>query len=742
MIHPIILIVAALLALPYALAQTGGSTATPPTALNQTTPPTIGGSGLPAPGTVIPLTPTPTGYEAQITVDPAKHYTAVDASSTEAGLARSLAAKPVTNADGSIRRLTLTVATGALRQGPHPVTLTATAGTTATAPVDVSLQVPEVKLDPPDTLVVTRTEQWPFGPAVQSTNPQLWPIDRNAWLTGIVIQQRGNTDASGPVAGRIVAGPDPLPPEPPKSDIRIALDKQIKLQGDFPLGTAKGKLVIEADQLAQAVPLPFEIRSHVTLFYLALVIFTGLLFGFGTRIYLQKVLALGQERQKGFTLIDVIRAAEENNTDTVFREAAEQARKDAEAEVRAADVTTVQNGVQAAQQAFQAALGALTARRTALNQKIAAMRAIMLTEWRVPPQLEHALQEQRAWLQQGPSALARNDVGTADSEVDLQRIAFARDAAVVAASLGRQATTLITGLPHAAPLLGGSDSVAAMTQHVQDRLQPLLTALQQMEDDPNAAQAAVQSLLNAVHQLCTHMGDALATAQEAMTRQVQHWSDRLEPDVLVHPDAWIQWRTEASTIRLIPAGNDFAAAVMAAEGLAPLMARLQAALAQQLDNPAEVKAACAAGDYEHAVALVIAARRAATKAAAPLPTVEGRVMGGEAPAAGDGVATPIPAPVPLRQTIALLLGTQVAVAAAPEPVQLDMLAALTRRTTATAGLLLWLVNAAVIAIAGFFIFADKWVGTPYDWAVAFFWAWGTNVGADAAIEAAKGLRRS
>ena len=66
---------------------------------------------------------------------------------------------------------------------------------------------------------------------------------------------------------------------------------------------------------------------------------------------------------------------------------------------------------------------------------------------------------------------------------------------------------------------------------------------------------------------------------------------------------------------------------------------------------------------------------------------------------------------------------------------------MTRRTVAATERLLSLFYSVVIAAAGYFIFAGKWVGTPVDFTTAFFWAYAIDVGVDAATSAAKSVQR-
>jgi hypothetical protein len=72
---------------------------------------------------------------------------------------------------------------------------------------------------------------------------------------------------------------------------------------------------------------------------------------------------------------------------------------------------------------------------------------------------------------------------------------------------------------------------------------------------------------------------------------------------------------------------------------------------------------------------------------------------------------------------------------------LSVLAAITRRRAETTGALLSSIYALIIIGASYFLFADKWVGTPLDFATVFFWAFATDVGTDAATAAAKGLKK-
>jgi hypothetical protein len=48
----------------------------------------------------------------------------------------------------------------------------------------------------------------------------------------------------------------------------------------------------------------------------------------------------------------------------------------------------------------------------------------------------------------------------------------------------------------------------------------------------------------------------------------------------------------------------------------------------------------------------------------------------------------------------------------------------------------------LILLIGYFLFAEKWVGTPFDFFTAFLWAYGSDVGAEGVTAAAQGIKKA
>ena len=123
------------------------------------------------------------------------------------------------------------------------------------------------------------------------------------------------------------------------------------------------EVVVQADQLAEPVSFGFEIRSRIPRWWLFVPLISGLGVGWATRHWLQSKLALNQERQKTFALIEMIDDALRRNKDSLFTLKAIQARKNAEDAARKPQIENVKTDTDAARTSFQQALDALQKRK-------------------------------------------------------------------------------------------------------------------------------------------------------------------------------------------------------------------------------------------------------------------------------------------------------------------------------------------------------------------------------------------
>jgi hypothetical protein len=606
---------------------------------------------------------------------------------------------------------------------------------------DLWLTVPSVKIDPPDTLVIVR-EEW--GGTTTANQPQLWETTQRGWLTGITVAQKGNTEASGEPAGRIKTTATKIADIPPGGNDLIEFGKQYVLEGDFPLGTSKGKLVVQADQLAEAVSFGFEIRSRILRWWLFVPLIGGLGVGFVTRHWLQSKLALNQERQKSFALIEIIEEALRRNTDGSFAVKAKEARENAENAARKSKTEDVKADTDAARTSFQQALDALQKRRAELDQNIAKLLALVRAGWRVPDALQAELAKVKSALEKGLPGLDSNNVDGATTELDNVRMPLGKSAGIVGRTWLAALDHLDAALDASAPLLG-ADAAVQLKSAAKSIPDSLANALDQLEADPKASVELLQPVLAKLHAGTAHIENLLANAKNIVVRQINGWSATLEVVKLPKPDLWEKWMADAGSFAtaLREAAGD---PVQRLERLTfrakSLLSDLKNALIGQVRDVDQntVIALLQAGKYPEAVAKV-AELNSVSRGAVAQP--EGRLMGGEE----RGVpAVPASARAGTVAFVASSASTPSLVYGFTAPPSgglpsLAVLAAMSRRTVEATGALLSLVYAVLIAGAGYFLFADKWVGTPLDFAVVFFWAFATDVGADAATTAAKGLKR-
>ena len=274
----------------------------------------------------------------------------------------------------------------------------------------------------------------------------------------------------------------------------------------------------------------------------------------------------------------------------------------------------------------------------------------------------------------------------------------------------------------------------------------LSTALTQLENDTTASIEKLTAVLDSLHTGANTLQALLASVALMIERQVDRWARALAGAGLPKRDAWQDWVNEAKgfakMIRETPATDPEDNLSQAESRGTTLIARLNQALSGQaadktghdaLDGLLKAKRYSAAVDK--VAELNPPPNRVASASEGVLKGHRDRF--GIEGAEGDFDVLhflPIGAPVP-----SLAYGFAVPPPGAVTPV--SVLAAMAQRNVEVTGLLLSLIYASLIAAAGYFLFADKWVGIPLDFAVVFAWAFVTDIGADAATTAVKGLRK-
>lgn len=706
--------------------------------------------GLPAAGTALTLTPTRAGYEASVDVAAEEAYEDVRVGTTDTRLVGRVSTE-VTRAllaPAGIKRVLVRVKGGDLRQGPYAITLLAArTGPKGSVERDVSLVVPAATLDPPATLVIRRVcdglivrgDCYGVALRVDADQPQLWETTQQQWLTGIALVQKGNTDADGEAAGilHVLKAPaDAVPGAPP----RIEYGTHVRLRGPFPLGTAKGKLVVRADQLAAPVALDFEVRSRTTRFVLIVVLALGLALGWVTRRFLGERRERLQEQQKTYALMQLVDATLARTADADVRAALMDVRTQAEKALAAKSTEDTKNGTAAAQKAFFDQQEAIRARRAALDQSYGDTLAVLRARWKVPGEVADAVAHATDGVEGLMAERAKNDFARESAALD----AVVMEAWDVAEQHGlqcvRSAATALRVASVLAPLFD-----AAGTETLKELGTPPAAPGRVAPSDPFKAHLdALRKALEHVHAAGAWIDEACATVRAVLLAHVAAWTTRLSNADLLQQAAWADWLQAARHLaaRLDPEGCSGDEALV--EEASALVKRLGDVLRAQVaqSDRAALDALLAKGACDEAITNVARLRQPVPPAGPRTGALEGRAGAAEGTVIAPTPFVPVAAMqvVPRAPQALPQVAYGVAATTASDTTSISVLAAASQRHLAGTTVLLQLTYAAIIVVGGYFLLGPKWVGTPLDMAIAFFWAYATDIGADAATAAVRGLK--
>jgi hypothetical protein len=705
--------------------------------------------GLPAAGAALALKPTPLGYEARIDLPPQK-FVEARISSPDPGLSPLLRmtswkeetpappppGAPAPLAATLLKLLTVTLTSGAIAQGQYPVTLSL-AGTEPKT-IDFLLVVPAARIEPIDTLIVYRN-RWP-GDTV-ANQPQILESSGRQWLTNISLMQRGETDAGPEPAGRLQVN-GKIADLPPGGSGLIELGKDYALEGDFPLGIAKGKLVLKADQLAEPVNFTFEIHSRIPFVWMLVPMVLGLLLSWASRNWLTGQLNLAREKQKPLALLTAIEASLARNADSAFQASAQAVWNDTKQATQLRTREEVQVAATAAQTKFETAVAALTTRRAAFDMALAEFRAVVETPYRLPAEAARSLLLMRRHLDDGLEGVAPNDVELAGRALDEARAGFGQALVQASHTWERTMTALAAAMEALAPVAGPTVTVDTV-KALRSVEQTVSQARQKIEATPLPTVESIKALLEGLHGGIYSVESLLSQFAAAIEQEVAHAQRILGPLSLQDDSAWAKWTAAArqrATVLTNLAVSDPGQLMesLRVAGELDLRAMLLDALAAQLaaGDKAEVTQLATAVEQGGASAgasklaellqnVPLHAKTPVGVAIAPRPAAPA-----EAPKAPVQLPAVQPPSVSLRHVEAWRDGL----------VPTAVLVADNRRRIETSDWMLSCIYATVIIVGGYFLYASKWIGTPADFAAVFFWAYAIDIGADAAVNAAKAIR--
>ena len=392
------------------------------------------------------------------------------------------------------------------------------------------------------------------------------------------------------------------------------IEVPVTASGEFPIGTASGKLTVDAPELAAPVEIDYQVLSERSEKVLWLLLFAGVLLGYLTKVLLARWIEKQAAKGDANEVLAKIARSAKLHPDREFQESLRTLYADLELKLDG-DATALSAAAGKARTDLKDAEDALATRAAAAAGKLAAARAEVSTSWTLPPEVQAVVDKDAAHLSRLSRKLQAGRVGEVQSELDERsqaglRAAFTRWREPAAAFVGSTATARLTAGREELRKAAG-----AATTAIEAVTGAKATSLEQM----HTARAAVESVRT-----------QLASVADAVAREV---SEVLEA-------------ADQPTASIRAAGRALARTLEAAAGhkpeaLSPInIARealedaIEAAVTDALragnGDAAQVAARLKAGDF------AAAARAAVNAQAAEQAAEEVRQGGGGPRAVGRG----------------------------------------------------------------------------------------------------------
>jgi hypothetical protein len=521
----------------------------------------------------------------------------------------------------------------------------------------------------------------------------------------------GNT----PVTGQLHV-PDPGKLEPSKT-VKVNYD----LTGDLPLGTVTGAVQIMAPQLAQTVPLNFEVTSRLPLFMVFIYALLGALTSWLLKVVLQTRIELNEARIKADDLLQRVEADVNKHLDSIFRSAIDQARTDLQAARAGKSAADIERYRQDLDQKWRDALKDLATRRQEVQKSFDDLRSVTDNRWQVPKILSSAIETGRQELEKVSAKLSNDDL--VGAKTDLLALQNSLGLGIKLATVKWQ-QIMINYFDALQKPRGGISS--ALKAGLKSAVEKQQSALANTKDDtPNSTVADILHILSMLMISVAHVRDPLSQLKTELIAEIEQAEKKLAKAPDQAAIAKLKEETISFGAALPEVVDDPAPALDALPvRLASLDQAWRDALLAQLGSkdPKAVQASLNAQDYAGAVALTIAAYTGSTILSA--------VPASAAPSAwSSGLrADFVAGPIPSFRTSALGLDLP----RTGEPAPLTPGCQLFREKSLQS-----LVLFVLVGLAGLMLYQNTFVGTFEDFAKIFFWAFGLDITFDAVRQATK-----
>lgn len=533
-----------------------------------------------------------------------------------------------------------------------------------------------------------------------------------------------------------------------------------KLSGPFPLGSNKGTAEIVSPQLAEAVPLSFEVKARRSRWLLVIFLGLGLIAGYFLRTKLQQQIALDEARLKGRELRKTIDEVRQEHKDGVFKEKLKQILADL---VKAVDqrqlsdllnpnkmVENMNTAITTAKTAFEAAQADLKTRRDAALAAFQELLSLTQIPWSMPESVKADIKSFDVRLQEIRGQLDDSDVASAVAGLQAINTGLAEKVYPLIREWRADLTHYLEVLSNANP--GLPNTVFAKMQLAVPSLTMTFIDLEPSPD--NTTTANLKTLFQSLDRAYRGANDLLDKLGLWLGSYANDVIATLQKQAVQDPEVFILLVKAVKE-----AANNFASGVTdphkAAEQLSLNLQKLDQAFRSAIENqipkgatadlqatPAELQAVTKALD-EYAY---LEAARAVVQIIIRLKPVKPRegTLFGTAP---HTIAAALAPELTLKEWSlpeGLSMGISSWLMPGPRDQTLppiDQAIARTWLSLIVGMALRTVLVGAAITVVGFFLYYDGFVGTPKELAGMFFWAFGLDISVEALMSKVPGLTK-
>lgn len=607
-------------------------------------------------------------------------------------------------------------------RGTYDLMLTISGGN-STQQIRLQMSVPGAVIRTPPAVLVTRILPilW-FGGGGSHPPLLLAETSGKSSATVQVTQVDRFSDANGEYNGQLLF-----------KQTTVAADKSQPIDytfaGDFPLGSAKATLALTSRQIETPLNIPVEVRTRYTRVLLLLLVAIGLIFGFLMRTVLKNQVEFGEARQQAFDQIGKLRREWERIPDDTFRTELSKVIKDLEDAARSARLSKSSDltaSINSAKEQLGRTIDRLNERGKEVQPKLDQLAAVTEKRWRAPKPVLDALGTSGAVLLKARASLAQSNVAAAKNAIDGVVVDLARSIDAVIPQWQGTLSGFVNDLTRPASLML-PDVKADVEKKATDLAEKVRTIshigpaaeiskitalLTDIDDAMWQAESLLALLGEQVKQTFAQMTSTLGASLRDQTR----WNTALENTIKYIDD--LPRVVEDLKKKSEPMRNG-------AEKLKQEW--LQALMAQKHDQ--ETKELYNQGKYVEASKQLVQALE---------PPKKGTLMGDQAEPVRPLQVLALPSRFVSIPTSSELIETPKAyyptqrVLESIQALEIQTKVQLLRAKSAQ-----WAISAVGLAIVGYLLFADKFVGTAGELLTAFFWGFTTDIGLDALVSAGK-----